>query len=87
MVCSIAMKSLMHSTQALKLLMTGLQQSNPKGYLQAVCTADAQSYKAGRTLAQTGVCDSNDVKYVTDNGSKIAYIQGILLHEGGQLVF
>ena len=29
----------------------------------------------GITMAQTDVCDSNDVKYITDNGKKIAYVR------------
>ena len=53
----------------------GMQYSDEDTYKQSV-TADAQSYKdQGITLAQTGVCDSNDVKYVTDKGSKIAYVK------------
>ena len=51
--------------QALKLFDDELAANNPK-----------DTYKEqGITLAQTGVCDSNDVKYVTDNGSKIAYVK------------
>ncbi|WP_308804721.1 DUF6715 family protein, partial [Agathobacter sp.] len=53
-----------------------LAANNPKDTYKQSVTADAQSYKdQGITLAQTGVCDSNDVKYVTDNGSKIAYVK------------
>ena len=53
-----------------------LAANNPKDTYKQSVTADAQSYKdQGVTLAQTGVCDSNDVKYVTDNGSKIAYVK------------
>ena len=62
--------------QALKLFDDELAANNPKDTYKQSVTADAQSYKdQGITLAQTGVCDSNDVKYVTDNGSKIAYVK------------
>ena len=62
--------------QALKLFDDELAANNPKDTYKQSVTADAQSYKdQGVTLAQTGVCDSNDVKYVTDNGSKIAYVK------------
>ena len=59
-----------------KLFDDELAANNPKDTYKQSVTADAQSYKdQGITLAQTGVCDSNDVKYVTDNGSKIAYVK------------
>lgn len=62
--------------QALKLFDDELAANNPKDTYKQSVTADAQSYKdQGITLAQTGVCDSNDVKYVTDNGSKISYVK------------
>ena len=62
--------------QALKLFDDELAANNPKDTYKQSVTADAQSYKEqGITLAQTGVCDSNDVKYVTDNGNKIAYVK------------
>ena len=62
--------------QALKLFDDEPAANNPKDTYKQSVTADAQSYKdQGITLAQTGVCDSNDVKYVTDNGSKIAYVK------------
>ncbi len=61
--------------QALKLFDDELAANNPKDTYKQSVTADAQSYKEqGITLAQTGVCDSNDL-YVTDNGSKIAYVK------------
>ena len=62
--------------EVVKLLDDELAANNPKDTYKQSVTADAQSYKdQGVTLAQTGVCDSNDVKYVTDNGSKIAYVK------------
>ena len=57
--------------QALKLFDDELAANNPKDTYKQSVTADAQSYKEqGITLAQTGVCDSNDVKYVTDKDRK-----------------
>ena len=62
--------------QALKLFDDELAANNPKDTYKQSVTADAQSYKdQGVTLAQNGVCDSNDVRYFADNGSKIAYVK------------
>ena len=62
--------------KSVELMFDELAANNPKDTYKQSVTADAQSYKEqGITLAQTGVCDSNDVKYVTDNGSKIAYVK------------
>ena len=62
--------------KSVELMFDELAANNPKDTYKQSVTADAQSYKdQGITLAQTGVCDSNDVKYVTDNGSKIAYVK------------
>ena len=61
--------------QALKLFDDELVQNNPKDTYKASIVADVKNYKdQGKTIAQTDVCDSNDVKYVTDNGDSIAYV-------------
>ena len=61
--------------QALKLFDDELVQNNPKDSYKTSIVADVKNYKdQGKTIAQTDVCDSNDVKYVTDNGDSIAYV-------------
>ena len=61
--------------QALKLFDDELAQNNPKDSYKASIVADVKNYKdQGKTIAQTDVCDSNDVKYATDNGDSIAYV-------------
>ena len=70
--------------KSVELMFDELAANNPKDTYKQSVTADAQSYKEqGITLAQTGVCDSNDVKYVTDNGSKIAYVKASYFMEEG----
>lgn len=61
--------------QALKLFDDELVQNNPKDSYKTSIVADVKNYKdQGKTIAQTDVCDSNDVKYVADNGDSIAYV-------------
>ena len=62
--------------QALKLFDDELAANNPKDTYKQSVKDDAKNYSdQGITMAQTDVCDSNDVKYITDNGKKIAYVR------------
>ncbi len=61
--------------QALKLFDDELVQNNPKDTYKSSIIADVLNYEdQGKTISQINVCDSNDVKYVTDNGDSIAYV-------------
>lgn len=61
--------------QVLLLFDVELAEVNPKdSYLYAV-RADIDRYKAdSKYIAQSRVCDSNDVKYVTKDEEKLAYV-------------
>ncbi len=61
--------------QALKLFDDELAQNNPKDTYKASVIADVSNYEdQGKTISQINVCDSNDVKYITDDGDNIAYV-------------
>lgn len=61
--------------QAWKLFDSELQENNPLDeYLKSV-QADVADYKErSRRISNTSVCDSNDVRYLTDNGDDLAYV-------------
>lgn len=61
--------------QAWTLFDQELQEKNPLDqYLKSV-QADVADYKErGRSITQTSVCDSNDVRYFTDKGDELAYV-------------
>ena len=61
--------------QALKLFDDELVQNNPKDTYKSSVIADVLNYEdQGKTISQINVCDSNDVKYITDDGDNIAYV-------------
>lgn len=45
-----------------------------KSYVEAVKKEIAEYDDANKIMTQTDVCDSNDVKYITDKGEDIAYV-------------
>ena len=62
--------------QALKLFDDELASANQQDSYKESVRADVQNYKdQGKTIAQMDVCDSNDVKYVTDSEDQIAYVR------------
>lgn len=62
--------------QALKLFDDELASANQQDSYKEYVRADVQNYKdQGKTIAQMDVCDSNDVKYVTDSEDQIAYVR------------
>lgn len=61
--------------QALKFFDDELAQNNQKDTYKASVIADVSNYEdQGKTISQINVCDSNDVKYITDDGDNIAYV-------------
>lgn len=61
--------------QALKLMDADLLAKNNESTYIASLTAEIADYKAKqKKIAQSTVCDSNDVKFVTDGDDEIAYV-------------
>lgn len=60
--------------QALSMFDDDLLKKNEKeSYIESVKSDAAQYEEDNKSISQTDVCDSNDVKYMTDNGDDIAY--------------
>lgn len=61
--------------QALSMFDDDLLKKNEKeSYIESVKSDAAQYEEDNKSISQTDVCDSNDVKYMTDNGDDIAYV-------------
>jgi len=61
--------------QALSMFDDDLLKKNQKeSYIESVKSDAAQYEEDNKSISQTDVCDSNDVKYMTDNGDDIAYV-------------
>ena len=61
--------------QALSMFNDDLLKKNEKeSYIESVKSDAAQYEEDNKSISQTDVCDSNDVKYMTDNGDDIAYV-------------
>lgn len=61
--------------QALSMFDDDLLKKNEKeSYIDSVKSDAAQYEEDNKSISQTDVCDSNDVKYMTDNGDDIAYV-------------
>ena len=61
--------------QALSMFDDDLLKKNEKeSYIESVKSNAAQYEEDNKSISQTDVCDSNDVKYMTDNGDDIAYV-------------
>lgn len=61
--------------QALSMFDDDLLKKNEKeSYIESVKSDAAQYEENNKSISQTDVCDSNDVKYMTDNGDDIAYV-------------
>ena len=61
--------------QALSMFDDDLLKKNEKeSYIESVKSDAAQYEEDNKSILQTDVCDSNDVKYMTDNGDDIAYV-------------
>lgn len=61
--------------QALSMFDDDLLKKNKKeSYIESVKSDAAQYEEDNKSISQTDVCDSNDVKYMTDNGDDIAYV-------------
>ena len=61
--------------QALSMFDDDLLKKNEKeSYIESVKSDAAQYEEDNKSISQTDVCDSNDVKYMTDNGEDIAYV-------------
>ena len=61
--------------QALSMFDDDLLKKNEKeSYIESVKSDAAQYEEDNKYISQTDVCDSNDVKYMTDNGDDIAYV-------------
>lgn len=61
--------------QALSMFDDDLLKKNEKeSYIESVKSDAAQHEEDNKSISQTDVCDSNDVKYMTDNGDDIAYV-------------
>ena len=61
--------------QALSMFDDDLLKKNEKeSYIEYVKSDAAQYEEDNKSISQTDVCDSNDVKYMTDNGDDIAYV-------------
>ena len=61
--------------QALSMFDDDLLKKNEKeSYIESVKSDAAQYEEDNKSISQTDVCDSNDVKYITDNGDDIAYV-------------
>ena len=61
--------------QALLLMDEQLRANNPKSDYVAAIKADVLEFSEDKKiLAQSEVCDSNDVKYITDGEDKLAYV-------------
>lgn len=61
--------------QALSMCDDDLLKKNEKeSYIESVKSDAAQYEEDNKSISQTDVCDSNDVKYMTDNGDDIAYV-------------
>ena len=52
-----------------------LQENNPLDQYVSSVRNDVADYKErGKSITQTSVCDSNDVRYLTDQGDELAYV-------------
>ena len=51
-----------------------LKKNEKESYIESVKSDAAQYEEDNKSISQTDVCDSNDVKYMTDNGDDIAYV-------------
>ena len=51
-----------------------LKKNQKESYIESVKSDAAQYEEDNKSISQTDVCDSNDVKYMTDNGDDIAYV-------------
>ena len=51
-----------------------LKKKEKESYIESVKSDAAQYEEDNKSISQTDVCDSNDVKYMTDNGDDIAYV-------------
>ena len=61
--------------QALSMFDDDLLKKNEKeSYIESVKSDAAQYEEDNKSISQSDVCDSNDVKYMTDNGDDIAYV-------------
>lgn len=61
--------------QALSMFDDDLLKKNDKdSYIESVKKDVTQYEEDNKSISQTDVCDSNDVKYMTDNGDDIAYV-------------
>ena len=61
--------------QALSMFDDDLLKKNEKeSYIESVKSDAVQYEEDNKSISQTDVCDSNDVKYMTDNGDDIAYV-------------
>ena len=61
--------------QALSMFDDDLLKKNEKeSYIESVKSDAAQYEEDNKSISHTDVCDSNDVKYMTDNGDDIAYV-------------
>ena len=61
--------------QALSMFDDDLLKKNEKeSYIESVKSDAAQYEEDNKSISQTDVCYSNDVKYMTDNGDDIAYV-------------
>lgn len=61
--------------QALSMFDDDLLKKNEKeSYIESVKSDAAQYEEDNKSISQTDVCDSNEVKYMTDNGDDIAYV-------------
>ncbi|MCR5677303.1 MAG: hypothetical protein K6G13_04650 [Agathobacter sp.] len=64
------------TSQAYVLFDAQLQDNNPSEiYLQSVKAEIAEYKSASKTISHADVCDSNDVRYLTDGNDKIAYVK------------
>ena len=73
------------TSQAWNLFDPKLQEQNPKeNYLISV-QLEVQDYKErGRSISQTSVCDSNEVKFIQDGEDEIAYVSASYFIKDGK---
>ena len=72
--------------QALSMFDDDLLKKNEKeSYIESVKSDAAQYEEDNKSISQTDVCDSNDVKYMTDNGDDIAYVTASYFIKTGSL--